>query len=103
LREAKLINDINRDRNWVELLFETWYIGIGKKNECAGVEIHCENNKNGEEGRNRRQHLARFYNRWLERIFLLRVSKQADSATVAATVGCYRLTICISVGHTYTA
>jgi hypothetical protein len=26
----------------------------------------------------------------MERIFLLRVSRQADSATVASTVGCYR-------------
>jgi hypothetical protein len=26
----------------------------------------------------------------MERIFLLRVSRQADSATVVATVGCYR-------------
>jgi DNA mismatch repair protein MutH len=44
LREAKLINDINRDKNWVGLLFEIWYVGI-VENEWKRVEILCENNE----------------------------------------------------------
>lgn len=62
---------------------------MAEKNERERVEIHCVNNRNEEEGCNRRQHLAKMHNGWLERIFLLRASRQADSATLPATVGCY--------------
>lgn len=91
MREAKLINDINTDKNWVGLLFEIWYVGM-VENEWKRVEILCENDEGKEEGCNRCQHLAKIHSGWLERIFLLRVSRQTDNATVVSTVGCYRHT-----------
>jgi hypothetical protein len=66
LREVKLINDITRDKNYVGLLFEIWFVGIVERKEWERVGIHCEKSKIEEEGYTRCQHLAMTHKRWNE-------------------------------------